>query len=131
MKIKFLLAAATIAAAAVSSQAVAADDGLSYDELTTCAAFVLLEAQAYDTEKATADDKATAENFYQQAAALTVAASVIQKKDSKEVTDDVKAINAKMIGSITDKESAAKLIADHKDNCNALGQAAQEALNKK
>lgn len=132
MKFKAIFAAAALAATAFSTQAMAADEeGISYEELTTCAAFVLLEAQVYDTDDASSEDKATAQTFYEQAAALTVAASVIHKRDSDSVTKDVKSINSKMIESISDEASAKNLIATHQQNCNALGKAAQEALAKK
>lgn len=131
MKMKILGAAVALSTLAVSSQVGAADGDLSYDELTNCAAFVLLEAQVYDGDKASSEDKAKAENYYQQAASLTVAASLLSKKDAKVVTEEVKGRNSKMIESLSQDGAAEKLIRDNAERCNALGQAAQEALADK
>jgi hypothetical protein len=131
MKIKFLGGAMALAALAFSAQANAADDKLTYEELTNCAAFVLLEAQVYDSDDGSKEDKAKAETYYQQAAALTVAAAMLNDKDPKVVTEDVKAQNSKMISSLSQDGAAEKLINDNAELCNALGQAAHEALNEK
>lgn len=130
MKLKILGAVAALSVVAMSSQAQAEEGDLSYDELTTCAAFVLLEAQVYDDDKGSAEDKAKAERYYQQAASLTVAAALLSKRDPKAVTEEVKGINSKMIDSLSQDGAAEKLINTHAKRCNALGEAAQEALSK-
>ena len=131
MKMKLLGGVAALAALAISGAAGAADDKVSYAELTNCAAFVLLEAQVYDSDDGTAEDKAKAETYYQHAASLTVAAALLNDKDPKAVTDEVKKLNTKMIGSLSQDGYAEKLIKDNAELCNALGQAAHEALNDK
>lgn len=134
MKMKLFGGAAALAALAMSGAAGAAgsdDDKVSYAELTNCAAFVLLEAQVYDSDSGTAEDKAKAETYYQHAASLTVAAALLNDKDPKVVTDEVKQLNTKMIGSLSQDGAAEKLIKDNAELCNALGQAAHEALNDK
>lgn len=131
MKFKIVGAVAALSALAFSGQANAGDGDLSYDELTKCAAFVLLEAQVYDSDDASNEDKAKAENYYNQAASLTVAASLLGKKDSKAVTEEVKGINSKMIESLSQDGAAERLINENAKRCNALGEAAQEALKDK
>lgn len=130
MRTRFLGAAAALSLFAMAAPA-AAEDEITYGELANCAAFVLLEAQAYDGDDASKEDKAKAETYYQQAGALTVAASIIGKKDSKLVTEEVKSLNSKMIDSLGQEGYADKLIADNRDNCNALGAAALEVLTEK
>ena len=46
------------------------------------------------------------------------------------VTEEVKGINSKMIDSLSQDGAAEKLINTHAQRCNALGEAAQEALSK-
>lgn len=131
MKMKMLGGATALAALAMSGAAGAADDKVSYAELTNCAAFVLLEAQVYDSDSATADDKTKSETYYQQAASLTVAAALLHDKDPKAVTEEVKQLNTSMIDSLSKDGAAEKLIKDNAELCNALGQAAQDALKDK
>lgn len=132
MKIKLIGGAVALAAFAMSASAGAADDDkVSYAELTNCAAFVLLEAQVYDSDDASAEDKTKAETYYQHAASLTVAAALLNDKDPKMVTEEVKQLNTKMISSLSQDGAAEKLIRDNAELCNALGEAAYEALNDK
>lgn len=131
MKIKLIGGAVALAAFAMSASAGAADDKVSYAELTNCAAFVLLEAQVYDSDDATAEDKTKAETYYQHAASLTVAAALLNDKDPKAVTEEVKQLNTKMISSLSQDGAAEKLINDNAELCNALGEAAYDALNEK
>jgi DNA-directed RNA polymerase specialized sigma54-like protein len=131
MKMKLLGGAAALAALVMSGAAGADDDKVSYAELTNCAAFVLLEAQVYDSDSGTAEDKAKAETYYQHAASLTYAAALLNDKDPKAVTEDVKKLNTTMIDSLSQDGAAEKLIKDNAELCNALGQAAHEALNDK
>jgi DNA-directed RNA polymerase specialized sigma54-like protein len=131
MKIKLIGGAVALAAFAMSASAGAADDKVSYAELTNCAAFVLLEAQVYDSDDATAEDKTKAETYYQHAASLTVAAALLNDKDPKAVTEEVKQLNTKMISSLSQDGAAEKLIKDNAELCNALGEAAYDALNEK
>ena len=131
MKIKMFGGAVALAAFAMSASAGAADDKVSYAELTNCAAFVLLEAQVYDSDDGTAEDKTKSETYYQHAASLTVAAALLNDKDPKMVTEEVKQLNTKMISSLSQDGAAEKLIRDNAELCNALGEAAYEALNEK
>lgn len=131
MKIKMFGGAVALAAFAMSASAGAQDDKVSYAELTNCAAFVLLEAQVYDSDDGTAEDKSKAETYYQHAASLTVAAALLNDKDPKMVTEEVKQLNTKMISSLSQDGAAEKLIKDNAELCNALGEAAYEALNEK
>ena len=131
MKIKMIGGAVALAAFAMSASAGAADDKVSYAELTNCAAFVLLEAQVYDSDDGTAEDKTKSETYYQHAASLTVAAALLNDKDPKMVTEEVKQLNTKMISSLSQDGAAEKLIRDNAELCNALGEAAYEALNEK
>ncbi|WP_309622031.1 hypothetical protein [Novosphingobium sp.] len=131
MKIKMFGGAVALAAFAMSASAGADDDKVSYAELTNCAAFVLLEAQVYDSDDGTAEDKTKAETYYQHAASLTVAAALLNDKDPKMVTEEVKQLNTKMISSLSQDGAAEKLIRDNAELCNALGEAAYEALNDK
>ena len=131
MKMKLLGGVAALAALAMSGAAGAEDDKVSYAELTNCAAFVLLEAQVYDSDDGTAEDKTKAETYYQHAASLTVAAALLNDKDPKAVTDEVKKLNSNMVSSLSQDGYAEKLIKDNAELCNALGQAAHEALNDK
>ena len=129
MKIKLLGGAVALAALAMSASAGAEDDKVSYAELTNCAAFVLLEAQVYDSDDGSAEDKSRAETYFQHAASLTVAAALLNDKDPKAVTEEVKQLNTKMIGSLSQDGAAEKLIRDNAELCNALGEAAYTALN--
>ena len=131
MKIKMFGGAVALAAFAMSASAGAADDKVSYAELTNCAAFVLLEAQVYDSDDGTAEDKTKSETYYQHAASLTVAAALLNDKDPKMVTEEVKQLNTKMISSLSQDGAAEKLIKDNAELCNALGEAAYDALNEK
>ena len=131
MKIKMFGGAVALAAFAMSASAGAQDDKVSYAELTNCAAFVLLEAQVYDSDDGTAEDKSKAETYYQHAASLTVAAALLTDKDPKMVTEEVKQLNTKMISSLSQDGAAEKLIKDNAELCNALGEAAYDALNEK
>lgn len=131
MKIKMFGGAVALAAFAMSAAAGAQDDKVSYAELTNCAAFVLLEAQVYDSDDGTAEDKSKAETYYQHAASLTVAAALLNDKDPKMVTEEVKQLNTKMISSLSQDGAAEKLIKDNAELCNALGEAAYDALNEK
>ena len=131
MKIKMFGGAVALAAFAISASAGAADDKVSYAELTNCAAFVLLEAQVYDSDDGTAEDKTKSETYYQHAASLTVAAALLNDKDPKMVTEEVKQLNTKMISSLSQDGAAERLIKDNAELCNALGEAAYEALNEK
>ena len=131
MKIKMFGGAVALAAFAMSASVGAADDKVSYAELTNCAAFVLLEAQVYDSDDGTAEDKTQAETYYQHAASLTVAAALLNDKDPKMVTEEVKQLNTKMISSLSQDGAAERLIKDNAELCNALGEAAYEALNEK
>ena len=131
MKIKMFGGAVALAAFAMSASAGAADDKVSYAELTNCAAFVLLEAQVYDSDDGTAEDKTKAETYYQHAASLTFAAALLNDKDPKMVTEEVKQLNTKMISSLSQDGAAEKLIKDNAELCNALGEAAYDALNEK
>lgn len=131
MKIKMFGGAVALAAFAMAASAGAADDKVSYAELTNCAAFVLLEAQVYDSDDGTAEDKSKAETYYQHAASLTVAAALLNDKDPKMVTEEVKQLNTKMISSLSQDGAAEKLIKDNAELCNALGEAAYDALNEK
>lgn len=131
MKIKMFGGAVALAAFAMSASAGAQDDKVSYAELTNCAAFVLLEAQVYDSDDGTAEDKSKAETYYQHAASLTVAAALLNDKDPKMVTEEVKQLNTKMISSLSQDGAAEKLIKDNAELCNALGEAAYDALNEK
>lgn len=125
--------AAALVALAMSGAAGADDDKISYAEITNCAAFVLLEAQVYggDTGTPTAEDKAKSETYYQHAASLTVAAALLNDKDPKVVTEEVKQLNTAMIDTLSQDGAAEKLIKDNAELCNALGEAAHEALNDK
>lgn len=130
MRIRILGAAAALGVLAMAVPA-AAEDEITYDELTNCAAFVLLEAQAYDRDDASKEDKAQSDLYFQQAGALTVAASIIGKKDSKVVAEEVKARHSKMLDSLGDDGYIDKLVSENKDNCNALGAAALEVITEK
>jgi hypothetical protein len=129
MKLKLIGAVAALSVLAASTSA-RAEGELTYDELATCAAFVLLEGQAYDNDKGSAEDKAKSENYYSQAAALTVAAALLSKRDQKVVTEDVKKRNSDMIASLSQDGAVERLMNAHASRCNALGEAAQEALSK-
>lgn len=131
MKIKLLGAAAALAVFSMSGVANAAEDTVPYSTLTNCAAFVMLEAQVYGTDDSTTEEKAKSESFYRQAAALTVAASLLHDKNSDTVLADVKAQNSKMIDQLGNDGYAKKLIEDNAETCNAMGEAAAEALAEK
>lgn len=105
-----------------------ADAGLSYAQLTNCAAFNLLLTQFYslgDQAAAHQEDAATSER---RSSALTLAASMLSKQDVMIVASDVALQNAEMIKSLDDKEMATKLITDNMAACATLGKAADVAL---
>ncbi|HOB12831.1 MAG TPA: hypothetical protein PK680_06880 [Novosphingobium sp.] len=132
MKFRAIAAAAALFAMAVPSVSTAADDDLSYEKLTHCAAFNMLLAQVMSVgdDKDKPESKAQAETFTNQSAALMVVATVVSKKDSKDVQADVSAQNSAMINSLGEKGAAEKLVGDNLETCNNLGKAAYQAVQE-
>lgn len=133
MKFRAFAAAAAMLAMAMPTASTAADDDLSYEKLTHCAAFNMLLSQVMSTGdgKDKPENKASAETFTNQAAALIVVASAVGKKDSKVVAEEVFAENGKMINSLGEKGAAEKLVGDNLETCNNLGKAAYAAIQEK
>lgn len=132
MKFRTLAAAAALFSMAMPSVATAQDNDLSYEKLTHCAAFNMLLSQVMGTGegKDKPENKASAETFTNQAAALIVVASAVAKKDSKVVAEDVFAQNGKMLNSLGETGSAEKLVSDNLETCNNLGKAAYAAIQE-
>lgn len=129
MNLRIGVAAAAMLALSAASRA-DADDALSYAQLTNCAAFNMLLMQSYslgDQAAAHQDDIAISKR---RSMALTLAAAMLSKQDSKVVADDVVSQNAAMIKSLSDAEAAAKLVTDNMTPCATLGKVADEALNE-
>lgn len=134
MKFRAVAAAAAMFAMAMPTVSTAqAKDDLSYEKLTHCAAFNMLVSTVMSTgkDKDSAESKATAETFTNQAAALIVVASIISKKDTKVVQEDVFAQNDKMVNSLGQTGAAEKLVNDNFATCNDLGKAAYAAITEK
>lgn len=134
MKFRAVAAAAALFAMAMPTVSTAqANNDLSYDKLTHCAAFNMLVSTVLSTgkDKDTAENKATAETFTNQAAALIVVAGIVGKKDTKVVQEEVFAQNGKMIDSLGDSKAAEKLVTDNFETCNNLGKAAYAAITEK
>lgn len=110
-----------------------AKDDLSYEKLTHCAAFNMLVSTVMSTgkDKDSAESKATAETYTNQAAALIVVASIVGKKDTKVVQEDVFSQNDKMVNSLGDSGYADKLVNDNFETCTNLGKAAYAAITEK
>jgi hypothetical protein len=119
--------AATLLASATGA---AAEGELPYEDLVVCAAFVMLESQAYGAEPALPADKAISEKFRQQSAALTMAAVIVHKRDQAAVESDVMTVNAKMQEFAEEEGGAEKMIKALAARCNGLGEAALEAMSK-
>ncbi|MFM5924226.1 MAG: hypothetical protein ACKOPG_08590 [Novosphingobium sp.] len=132
MKFRIAAAAAALLAVAMPTASSAADDGMSYDKLTHCAAFNMLLSQVMSVgdDKDKPENKTQAETFTNQAAALMVVATVTSKKDPKVVQADVSAENDKMIASLSEKGAADKLVGDNLETCNAMGKAAYQAVQE-
>lgn len=132
MKFRAFAAAAATLAMVMPTVTHAADDAMSYEKLTHCAAFNMLLGQVMGTGegKDKPENKASAETFTNQAVALIVVASAVAKKDSKVVTEDVVAQNGKMINSLGEKGAAEKLVGDNLETCNNLGKAAYAAIQE-
>ncbi len=132
MKFRAMAAAAALFSMAMPSASMAQSDELSYEKLTHCAAFNMLLSQVMNTGdgKDKPENKASAETFTNQAAALIVVATVVSKKDSKVVTDDVFAQNGAMINSLGQSGAAEKLVTDNLETCNNLGKAAYAAVSE-
>lgn len=130
MKFRTLAAAAALFSMAMPSVATAQGNDLSYEKLTHCAAFNMLLSQVMGTGdgKDKPENKASAETFTNQAAALIVVASAVAKKDSKVVAEDVFAQNGVMIKSLGETGAAEKLVSDNLETCNNLGKAAFAAV---
>jgi len=130
MKLKTLFSGAMLCAALVTGSGAAAEGELPYEDLVVCAAFVMLESQAYGAEPALPADKAISEKFRQQSAALTAAAVIVHKRDQAAVESDVRAVNAKMQEFAEEEGGAEKMIKSLAARCNGLGEAALEAMSK-
>lgn len=133
MKFRAVAAAAALFAMAMPTVSSAQNTDLSYEKLTHCAAFNMLLSQVMSTgkDKDTAESKASAETFTNQAAALIVVATIVGKKDSKVVQDDVFSQNTAMIGSLDKSGAAEKLVTENLETCNNLGKAAYAAVTEK
>lgn len=130
MKFRAIAAAAALFSMAMPSVATAQGEDLSYEKLTHCAAFTMLLSQVMSAGdgKDKPENKASAETFTKQAAALIVVATVVSKKDAKVVQDDVFTQNGTMINSLGESGAAEKLINDNLETCNNLGKAALTAV---
>lgn len=132
MKFRAFAAAAALLAMALPTASTAADDDLSYEKLTHCAAFTMLLSQTMSTGdgKDKPENKASAETFTNRTAALIVVASAVSKKDSKLVAEDVFTQNGAMINSLGEEGAAEKLVGDNLETCNTLGKAAYAAIHE-
>lgn len=132
MKFRTLAAAAALFSMAMPTVATAQGDDLSYEKLTHCAAFNMLLSQVMSTGdgKDKPENKASAETFTNQAAALIVVASAVGKKDSKAVAEEVFAQNGTMLNSLGQDGAAEKLVGDNLETCNNLGKAAYAAIQE-
>jgi hypothetical protein len=132
MKFRYAAAAAALLAMSIPTASSAADDDLSYPKLTHCAAFNMLLAQVMSVgdDKDKPETKASAETFTNQSAALMVVATVVSKKDPKEVQADVSSQNDEMIASLSKDGAAEKLVSDNLETCNNLGKAAYAAVQE-
>ncbi|MBN8499827.1 MAG: hypothetical protein J0M19_01590 [Sphingomonadales bacterium] len=137
MKFRAIFAAAALMGAVAPTVSIAQtapqNDELSYAKLTHCAAFNMLLGQVMSsgTDKDKPENKASAETFTNQAAALIVVATVVSKKDSKVVTDDVFAQNGAMLKSLSGAGAAESLVRDNLETCNNLGKAAYATITEK
>lgn len=133
MKFRALAAAAALFAMAMPTASTAQSDDLSYEKLTHCAAFNMLLSQVMSmgADKDKPENKASADTFTGQAAALIVVATAVSKKDSKVVTDEVFAQNDTMLKSLGGEGAAEKLLKDNLETCNNLGKAAYAAVTDK
>lgn len=133
MKFRAFAAAAALLAMAMPTASTAQSEDLSYGKLTHCAAFNMLLSQVMSmgSDKDKPENKASAETFTNQAAALIVVATAVSKKDSKVVTDDVFAQNDTMLKSLGGDGAAEKLLKDNLETCNNLGKAAYAAVTDK
>lgn len=134
MKFRAVAAAAALFVMAMPTVSTAqANDDLSYEKLTHCAAFNMLLSQVMSTgkDKDSAESKASAETFTNQAAALIVVASIVGKKDAKVVQEEVFSQNTAMINSLDKAGAAEKLVTDNLETCNNLGKAAYAAITEK
>lgn len=132
MKFRTLAAAAALLSMAMPTVATAQNADLSYEKLTHCAAFNMLLSQVMSTGdgKDKPENKASAETFTNQAAALIVVASAVGKKDSKVVAEEVFAQNGTMLNSLGQDGAAEKLVGDNLETCNNLGKAAYAAIQE-
>lgn len=132
MKFRTLAAAAALLSMAMPTVATAQSADLSYEKLTHCAAFNMLLSQVMSTGdgKDKPENKASAETFTNQAAALIVVASAVGKKDSKVVAEEVFAQNGTMLNSLGQDGAAEKLVGDNLETCNNLGKAAYAAIQE-
>lgn len=137
MQFRFAAGIAALIALAAPATAFAAEDTLSYEKLTHCAAFNMLLSQVMSVgeDKDKAQNKAQAETFAKHSAALMVVATVSSKKDIKLVQGDVATQNDAMIKSLGEAGAADRLVSENLETCSAMGQAAflaiEEATAKK
>lgn len=128
MRIRFAAASAALLALAAPAAATAPE--LTYQTVTNCAAFNMLLAQVYSAGDQAAAKKADIETYSGRSAALMVIAATMSSSTAEKVTTDVTAQNDAMIKSLGGDGAIDKLLADNMSNCEVMGQAAKETLDK-
>ncbi len=125
---RFTLPAAVMLA--LAAPAAAADEPPTYQNVTHCAAFNLLLAQVLTAGNKADAKQAEIDNYSNQAAALMVVAATMSNLSTDKVHADVTVQNDAMIKSLNGGGAGEKLIGDNMVNCDAMGQAAKQTLDR-
>ena len=127
MKIRFAAAGAGLLALTAPGIA-SADDTPTYASVTHCAAYNKLLVRVYSYGDGAAKHKTEIATYNNQWDALAQIATIMSKKESKDVADDISAQENAMFQMLSDDGASSKLIADNNASCVSMGKDAYQAL---